>query len=250
MKLPPADIGYLAEQFEELCSPLLEAWDESESPEKGTSLPLLCKAMRQLIAVMRQLELGTDDLNHQTDPLDNHELHTLGEYGVQLLSEIADWARHLHRTAQAEALEQLSLPLALWVARRGGELTALEPVVNCLAQLANHLQTPNELARLYGLIDEVLEAVNPAISQRYEHSHEAGNPWRLLLLNRAIVATRSHIPRLMEPAFDTVVELLPADSERFFAEAMEQMEIIDYPEHVRELVKSYYMRHAQGRTLH
>ena len=51
----------------------------------------------------------------------------------------------------------------------------------------------------------------------------------------------------MEPAFNAIVEPLPNDAERFFAEGMEQMAIIDYPEHVRTVVRRYYPRLMQKR---
>ena len=69
-------------------------------------------------------------------------------------------------------------------------------------------------------------------------------------INRAIVATRSHNPELMEPAFDAIVECLPQEAQRFFAEGMEQMAIIDYPTQVRDLVRRYYLAHTQRRLLH
>ena len=76
------------------------------------------------------------------------------------------------------------------------------------------------------------------------------DPWRLLLINRAIVATRSHNRELMESAFDALLENLPSDAPSFFAEGMEQMAVIDYPDHVRELMKRYYLANAAPRRLH
>jgi alkanesulfonate monooxygenase SsuD/methylene tetrahydromethanopterin reductase-like flavin-dependent oxidoreductase (luciferase family) len=70
------------------------------------------------------------------------------------------------------------------------------------------------------------------------------------LLNRAIVATRSHRPQLMEPAFDAIVEWLPDQATRFFAESMGQMDIIGSPDQVRAVMQDYYLRYSGDRTLH
>jgi len=251
MKILPVDAGFLADQYQELSEPLLKAWDDADAEGEATALPLLYSAMLKLIAVLRSLEIESDELEHHPDVLECHELTTLGEYGTQLLMETAEWARRYRHEDLAHGLEALVLPLALLISRHEGELKEVSPLVHQLALLANQLQTPTELTQLYRIIDEVLDAMNPAFSESYEADPDPANPWRLLLLNRAIVATRSHNTKLMEPAFDAVVELLPGDCEVFFEEAMEQMEIIDYPEAVRELVKNYYLQHhIQGRTLH
>jgi len=251
MKILPADTGFLADQYQELTEPLLKAWDEADAEDDATALPLLHAAMLQLVAVLRSLESESDELEHNPDVLESHELTTLGEYGTQLLMETAAWARRYRHEDIAHEVEALVLPLALVIARHEGELKEVQPLVHQLALLANQLQTPAELTQLYRIIDEVLDAMNPAFSESYEVDPDPANPWRLLLLNRAIVATRTHNTRLMEPAFDAIVELLPGDCDSFFEEAMEQMELIDYPEEVREMVKSYYLQHhIKGRTLH
>jgi hypothetical protein len=37
---------------------------------------------------------------------------------------------------------------------------------------------------------------------------------------------------------------------RFFSEGMEQMAVIDYPAHVREVVRRYFAAYASPRRLH
>ena len=61
--------------------------------------------------------------------------------------------------------EELALPLACWIARRGGEIGYLEPVVDGAAHLANRLMRPSELEQLYGLLTEIVDAVDPRFSQ-------------------------------------------------------------------------------------
>jgi hypothetical protein len=165
-----------------------------------------------------------------------------------VLDQLADVATQIERPDLQRAVEQLNLPFALWIVRSGGELRQLSGIVNALAQLANQTQHPATMADLYGCCCELIEAASASFENAAAQS--PAEPWRLLLLNRAIVATRSHNPELMEPAYDAVVDQLPADAERFFAEGMEQMTVTDYPDQVREMVRRYFMAHSKPRHLH
>ena len=104
------------------------------------------------------------------------------------------------------------------------------------------------MAELYTQCCELIDATNPICEA--PAVDDPSDPWRLLLINRAIVATRSHNPELIESAFDAVLESLPGDAPKFFAEGMEQMTILDYPDDVREVVRRYYLAHAVPRRLH
>jgi len=205
---------------------------------------LLGEAMSQLIDMLDHIqgEVPDDAAGRAA------EINTLGEYGLHLLEDLARLAVRLEQPSLAADIEQLSLPYALWIARRGGEIKHLAPVVNALAQFANQANQPQLMTGLYTQCCELIEATSPTCED--SASNDPGHPWRLLLLNRAIVATRSHNPELMEPAFDAIVECLPGDAQRFFAEGMEQMSIIDYPDHVREVVRRYFLTHAVPRRLH
>ena len=77
-----------------------------------------------------------------------------------------------------------------------------------------------------------------------------GRPWRVLLLNNSIVATRSHDTDLMEAAFAILTSQLPEDATRFFSEGMEQMEALDYPPHVRQVMEKYHREWPVNRSLH
>jgi hypothetical protein len=105
-----------------------------------------------------------------------------------------------------------------------------------------------DLAGLYALMTEMVEGMSPARIQ--DSGNFPSRPWRVLLLNRAIVATRSQRPALMVAAFDSLVEHLPEDAPDFFREGMGQMEALQYPAPVRELMQRYYDRWCTGQRLH
>lgn len=249
MEMPPADIGYIAERLQPLAEALIDSWDDDqpESGETAVSPAVLCDAIEQLLVVLRGHEQSLRDQDEEFR-LAEKELTELVDYGIQLFIEASRQAEQQALQAVAEQFESLSLPLALWAAHQGIELGELGPVVNTLARLANQQRTPDAMVRLHELMNTVCQAANPRLTQADMSDH--GHPWRILLLNRAIVATRSHQPQLMEPAFDAIVEWLPDEATRFFAEGMEQMDIIGYPDPVRQVMQTYYLRHSGDRTLH
>ena len=184
-----------------------------------------------------QCEAGTPDLGN------------LGDHGIDLLARLAALAGRLRLPQHARQVEGLALPLACWIARRGGELGHPAPVVNAAGALANSLKAPDDLATLCGLMSEVVDALSPQVTQDRDAA-DSTRPWRVLLLNRAIVATRSNRPDLMEPAFAAVGEALPGDAPEFFREAMGQMEALNYPPQVRAVVQRFVDAWCERRTLH
>lgn len=242
MTLPPADLPYLRDRLQELGARVREAWEAGDRTGEKDAV-LLTDALLQLIDMLGQVE-GKPE----ADEANPAEIDTLGEYGLNLLDELAQLASALGQSPLATEIEALSLPFALWVVRHGGEIRHLSPVVNALAHYANQASRPAAMSSLYAQCCELLDAVSPAIEESM--SGDPKHPWRLLILNRAIVATRSHNPELMESAYDAVVEFLPQDAQRFFAEGLEQMSVVGYPDHVRDIVHQYYLAHAMPRRLH
>lgn len=166
-------------------------------------------------------------------------LGRLGNQGIGQLSALAQQAHRSGLPEEAATFGRLSLSLACWIARHGGEITNLAPLVDNAAALANALRDPRGLEGLFLLLGEIQHAVPPAISQELDRT-DPRRPWRLLLVNRAIVATRTHQPRLMEEAFHALTEQLPEDAPAFFREGMEQMHLLDYPEPVRRVMQRYH----------
>jgi len=135
------------------------------------------------------------------------------------------------------------------IVEKEGELNTIDLVVNSLARIANHCTDLAGLERLFYVMGEILDAI-PPLSPEALLNQSALHPCQLLLLNRAIVATRTLTPRLMEIAYTDVSELLPEEAQRFFSEGMEQIEIQNYPEAVREVIESYYRKRLPSKTLH
>jgi len=245
MKLPPIDLTYIAQCFDECGRDLVETWSDNAPQQTEWTTPELVRGMHRLILALCRLE---EDRALERRPEEGKELKVLGEHGLQMLSELSRQAEALGLANRARMLRDLCFPFALWITRQGGEFATLRPVADAVAELANRLSDHDELAALYGLIDELIDAAMP-LQGRVE-DRDASQPWRVLVLNRAIVATRSLRTALIELAYSSVVELLPEDAPGFFEEAMEQMDAVSYPANVRTVVERHYREHCGHRTLH
>jgi hypothetical protein len=246
--VPVPELSYIAGELRRQAEEILAAFDDRGQPEDIDPRPLL----EGLIDLLDRLhEEQTSESDASLGPADPapQSLRLWADHGIDLLARLAAIAGRLHRPQEARAVEGLSLPLACWIARRGGEISNLAPVVNAVAGLANGLREPNDLERLYPLVSEVVLAVSPQVAQD-SLAIDPTRPWRVLLINRAIVATRSHQPALMEEAFAHLVEHLPQEAPEFFREGMEQMEARNYPGHVRLVMHRWHLRWGGQRTLH
>ncbi len=248
MFFPSLDLRYISQRFDAAAPVVVEASRRSGSAAEDAdhSPSMLQQAMLRLLELLSIIEAEdtADQPSHE-----EVDLNQLGDYAIQMLSDLASAAGSLRLERESQQLEDLTLPMALWIARHGGELRSLAPIVNALARLANTLREPNQLGQLYQLTEELQRAVDNATRADLEKS-DPGRPWRLLLMNRAIIATRSHRTELIEQAYQQLAEALPEEAPRFFEEGMQQMELLNYPQVVRQVVEKYYNLWSIPRTLH
>jgi hypothetical protein len=202
----------------------------------------LSEALEQFLATGLSLD------QHEGDPLTSNDVSQLGDYGLTLLADLATWATQLGLTDVQQQLETVAVAVAAWIMRHEGELRTLEPVVNALANHANRLREPEELEALADFMGRVISATSDFIKQDLERANR-GRPWRVLQLNRAIVATRTYNPVLMDRVFNELGRCLPNDAPQFFAEGMQQMEALNYPPQVREIMSRYFDRWSRP-TMH
>ena len=248
--IPGIDIRYVSDELERLAEEIREA-AEDRPGELAADAEQLVGAMGKLLEVLlRTHRRGALEPPPAAGPGDPRKAVTaLGDHGIDLLSQLAALARRMNQKKLAQDIEGLTLPLAVWLARCDAEIITLHPVVNAAAALANRLEQPRQLAELFGLLREVGEAVAPAVSQG-PLSGDRSHPWRVFLLNRAIVATRSQRPELMIEAFDALTDQLPDAAPDFFREGMEQMDALDYPPEVRSVMEDWFQRWSDRRVLH
>jgi hypothetical protein len=218
----------------------------SSTPEDAaTDLPTLEQAFAQLLDVMTRIESDTQSSSDAA----TGDITEIGEYALRLQESLAGIAEKPGLAEQKQPLAALTINLASWIACHNGQIETLEPVVDALALLANTTQEPQQLEQLSSVIQQIIGAVSAPVRQDLEKMNP-GRPWRVLLLNHGIVATRSHNTDLMESAFALLTSKLPQDASRFFSEGMQQMEALDYPPHVRKVMEKYHREWPVNRSLH
>jgi len=247
MKTTAVDIAFILDAFREQVEQLLEQWRFQSQDDPEQDPVQLANSMHELCRVLQRLESGPGGFQDEPS-VPGQEIEALGNYGLDLLVELSELASDMGMQDCSLELEGLCLPMAAWIARHGGEIQRLPPVVNTLARYANQTTDPNHMRELYNQTTEVFEAVSPHVIE--SNPNDPSHPWRLLVINRAIVATRTLEPVLMEPALKAVVEFLPEDAPRFFEEGLRQMDKIGYPEQVREVMRRYHALFDTVRTLH
>lgn len=249
------DYSFKPSTFRELFHKAIDRYiaDEAQTEDEDSHSPhSLVAAMDQAIDVMARA-----DADSKVKPamsaesigtLDEKEITEIGQYALDILEGLVSYVQ-TKTGEQDRDLLRLSIPISLWVAAHGGRLHQIEMVVNSLASYANEINEPPQLAELAGIIQKVINACSDEIRQDLEQSNPM-RPWRILNLNFGIVATRSHNPALIEEAYDCLVKNLPQDAREFFREGMQQMDIIGYPQEVREIVERYDRMWGAESTLH
>jgi hypothetical protein len=184
----------------------------------------------------------------EQEPLSKDEISEIGNYGLELIQNLSEWAGNLDMPEEKHHLHAIMVVVALWVARRGGYLTTIDTVVDTLAAMANACYEPQILVELSDVMGELINAVSQDVKKQKAEA-EGLQPWRILNINRGIIATRTHDPQIMEPVFDQLVHNIPEDASMFFEQGMQQVEELDYPTNVREVMNRYYRTYS-ARVLH
>ncbi|MBV2123060.1 MAG: hypothetical protein KUF74_16580 [Candidatus Thiodiazotropha sp. (ex Ctena orbiculata)] len=240
-------INSISSRFDELTTELIKAERIQELADPDHSPTVLRETMFRLIDILQLVDQQTE--NESENALSEDELNELGDYGINLLMDFSALATQLELNEESQEIEDLALPLALWLGRHLGQIKTLEPIVNALARLANTYQDNTELEQLYEVVQELLNTVSPELKTR-KKQESTSESWRILLINQAIIATRSHRPGLIERAYEILVEYIPEEAPAFFKDGMSQMEALNYPQQVREVVEKYYNLWSSPRTLH
>jgi hypothetical protein len=248
MEMPSGKLEAIQEQLQ-TCLDALPGATEPLPANADSGPSMLREAFGQLLDVMRRVEADREAGAKAATGGSAGDITELGEYAMQLHASLAGQSGQSGDDDTRATAAVLAVELALWIAGHGGQLDTLEPVVDGLAMIANSSREPADLEALSLVMGRITEAVAPVIREDIEKINP-GRPWRILLLNRSIVATRSHNTRVMEEAFAELTRHLPEDAARFFTEGMQQMDALNYPAHVREVMQKYHRQWTLDRALH
>jgi hypothetical protein len=180
--------------------------------------------------------------------IDATEATEISDYGFVLLLKLIDLMERLDLPHKRKEIEQISLVFARWTISYNGTINYLEPVVNAIAQLANLMKEREALLALSELIADIVDHCSLELKKDQSGDNEEFHPWRLLHVNRGIVATRTHDLEVMKQAFDEFLIYLPQQATGFFAEGMREMDALDYPPHVRKVMEFYFHQNPSVRV--
>ena len=248
------DFSFNANTFRDLFhNAVAEVIADVEPDEQDVNSPHnLLAAMDQAVDVMARADSDSAVQQQMSAEsiglLEEKDISQIGQYTLDLLEAMVSYMQ-TKTGEQSRELIRLSVPVSLWIARHGGKLSQIDMVVNSLAGYANELTESHMLADLASVIREVIDACADDIQQDVEQANMM-RPWRILNLNYGIVATRSHQPELIEQAYDSLVKNLPHDARQFFKEGLQQMDIVGYPDDVREVVERYNRMWGSESSLH
>jgi len=209
------------------------------------------KALQQLIQAFDQFFNVISRIDIQADenlPITEIEATDIGDHGLVLLLKLVDLMERLELLHKRQDIEQISLIFAHWILSYGGKFNHLESLVNAFAQLANTMRDHEALKQLSILMGQVVDACSQEIKLDIDKNNKF-RPWRLLHINRGIVATRTHDLEIMKTVFDELLVYLPEEASSFFDEGMREMDALDYPLHVRELI-AFYQNKKPAINLH
>lgn len=248
------DFSFNANTFRDLFHNAVAEFLEAEKVDKEdmNSPHNLQAAMDQAIDVMARADADSSVKKSMSAEsiglLEEKDISQIGQYALDLLEAMVSSVQN--KTGQQNReLIRLSMPITLWIARHGGKLSQIDMVVNSLAGYANEIKEPHMLIELVGIIREIIDACDDNIRQDLEQTNMM-RPWRVLNLNYGIVATRSHQPVLIEQSYDALIKNLPQDARQFFKEGLQQMDIVGYPDEVREVVERYNKLWGAESVLH
>jgi len=211
--------------------------DEDLDSSKRKALHQVIQTFDQFFNVISRIDIQAGE----KQPITEIEATDIGDHGLVLLLKLVDLMERLELSHIRKEVEQISLIFARWVLSYGGKINHLESLVNAFAHLANTMRDHEALKQLSILMGQVVDACSQEIKLDRDKNNEF-RPWRLLHINRGIVATRTHDLEIMKTVFDELLLYLPEEASNFFDEGMREMDALDYPLHVRELIAFYQLK--------
>lgn len=217
----------------------------AESLEQFSEILFLVEVDRVNAVAFRDIPAGYNEslMVHDERRLDVSEISEIGNHGLNLLQTLSDWASALNLPEVKHRIQFVMVAVALWLARHGGQIKQLDAIVTTLTSLANATSDPDFFVELSNVMGELINAVSEDI--RYNAmGHTAGKYWRALNISRGIIATRSLNAEVMEKVFRQLVSNLPEDAATFFEEGLLQLDRLDYPAHIKDVMIRYFHQYA------
>ena len=187
------------------------------------------------LAVMARLDRqygadGTLPIDDAPDAVDE---------ALRALAELESWLIRFELNAQCPRLHAIEIGIGYWAMRHALPVSAVEPIVNALAEQANAAASKQETAAVFAMQQGFISHFSPALQADLERSNPQ-RPWRLLNLNFAITAIRTGDAVLIRYAFDTLNAHLPDERAGFYEEAHALSCQPGFPPETRRLIEAEF----------
>ena len=255
------DVNAISEVIDEVAMHVVSAYNQAsiidcqyhnmspeqiaESLEQFSEILFLVEVDKVNAVAFRDIPAGYNDslVVHDDRRLNASEISEIGNHGLNLLQTLNDWAGALHLSEVQHRIQFVMVAVALWLARHGGQILQLDAIVTTLTSLANATSDPDFFVELSNVMGELINAVSEDIRDD-SYDHGEGKYWRALNISRGIIATRSLNAEVMEKVFRQLVNNLPEDAATFFEEGLLQLDRLDYPTHIRDVMVKYFHQYA------
>jgi len=169
------------------------------------------------------------------------DVNAISDQIFECLHDVGNWADKFKlRNARISVID-ISLEVAQWCMRHRGQLRQIGPVVAALANRANLAGSLDACIALSDAYESVI--VNVATRLQADHlSKDPLRPWRQLLINAAIVSTRSRDLKKMERAYKRLEAHLPSECAAFFQQAAHQVAGLGFSAEARAMVQARHTK--------
>lgn len=235
------DISQAANRFQTIAATILDIHRQSmDVMSREQSPEHIIEGIDQFLRIATQLDMSQDT----ADAIADKDVTQLGDYGLSLLMDLQQWAGQRELPDLTSDIHLITLSTVDWIVRHAGQIQILEPVVDALANIANHSTQPAKLISLTEFMNKVQHACASILRNDPEKTNTS-RPWRILCLNRCITATRSHDLSQMEKSFDFMIQSMPEEAPRFFSEGMQEMDKLNYPTHIKIVLQQYFDQYTR-----
>ena len=260
-----SNLDDISEAISEASLGIVQAYhNEAGDEQAGIKPDMIAEALSELIDIMYMVEIDQASCSLFSDmdlPLPNEliynedyrsltpeEISELGQHGLSLIQTLSEWALNLELSKETQQLRAVSVIVALWVARHGGRLSTLEIVVDTLAQIANKTSDQQVLKELSAVMGELINAVHSDI-KKAACSQNAYEIWRVLNINRGIIAARTQDMNTIDSVFEQLSDTIPEQAAEFFEANFPSFTVLQNSTQAQRLLRRESYQLAK-RTLH
>jgi len=257
--LDSMDVHQIALAIDEASINIVAAYTQSEEDQQLAFIlhpQRVVTGLSQFLDVMYMIEMHkvnndiAGDLGYQEETcasvehaLSYSELTEIGNYGLELMQTLSEWADKLRLTDEQQQLQSAMIVVSLWIARHGGSLITLRTVTDTLIEV---VKAPIEPVLLNVLCEVMGELVNAAANEikSLEAPYYQRNTWCELNISWGMLALRTWDVSIIQRVFDSLVKNIPEEISTFFEKAVVQLEDYGFPMPVQDVIKSYYQRYT------